>query len=74
MEKKLDGKERLSSHWKVIREKYKLLDVIGEGTFGKVIKGRERDSGRLVAIKFIEADFTTVNAIRNLIRELQILR
>ena len=74
MDKKQDAKERLSSQWKVIRDKYKLLDVLGEGTFGKVIKARLRDTGKLVAIKFIEADFTQINPIRNVIRELQILR
>jgi serine/threonine protein kinase len=74
MDKKNDNKERLSSQWKLIRDKYKLLDVLGEGTFGKVIKARVRETGKLVAIKFIEADFTAINPIRNIIRELQILR
>jgi len=63
-------KSRLSSHWKNIREKYKLLDVIGEGTFGKVVKARNRDSGITVAIKFIETDLKSVNPLRNILREL----
>lgn len=76
MDKKNDkpDKERLSSQWKIIRDEYKLLDVIGEGTFGKVIKARHRQTSRQVAIKFIEADFTSINTLRNIIRELQILR
>ena len=76
MEKKSNDKdkEKLSSHWKVIKEEYKLLDVLGEGTFGKVIKARVRTTGNLVAIKFIKADFTSINHLRNLVRELQILR
>ena len=34
-------------------EKYAVLHPIGEGSFGKVYKGRRKGSGQIVALKFI---------------------
>lgn len=32
-------------------DKYRILQVIGEGTYGKVFKAQEKETGRVVAIK-----------------------
>ena len=32
-------------------EKYKILELIGEGTYGKVFKAQNRETGHVVAIK-----------------------
>ena len=32
-------------------DNYRILQVIGEGTYGKVFKAQEKDTGRVVAIK-----------------------
>jgi fused-like protein len=34
-------------------EKYHIIHPIGEGSFGKVYKGRRKQSGQIVALKFI---------------------
>lgn len=38
-------------------EKYENLGLVGEGSYGMVMKCRNKDSGRIVAIKkFLESD------------------
>lgn len=74
MSKKDSSKEKLSSEWKILKDKYKLITVVGEGTFGKVVKARNRETEKLVAIKLITGEFKTNNTLRNVIRELQIIR
>ena len=32
-------------------EKYRILAIIGEGTYGKVFKAQSKEDGRVVAIK-----------------------
>ena len=34
-------------------DKYYILHQIGEGSFGKVFKGRKKQSGQIVALKFL---------------------
>lgn len=34
-------------------DNYHILEPIGEGSFGKVYKGRRKSTGQLVAMKFI---------------------
>lgn len=34
-------------------ENYHILHAIGEGSFGKVFKGRRKNSGQISALKFI---------------------
>jgi mitogen-activated protein kinase 1/3 len=74
MNSKEDKKPKLNSKWKQLKGKYKLINIIGEGTFGQVVQAKERDTGANCAIKFIQTDFKDTNSVRNIIRELQILR
>jgi len=34
-------------------DNYHVLNPIGEGSFGRVFKGRKKQSGQIVALKFI---------------------
>ena len=34
-------------------DNYHILNPIGEGAFGKVFKGRKKNTGQIVALKFI---------------------
>ncbi|KAM7376940.1 hypothetical protein PAMA_013629 [Pampus argenteus] len=55
-------------------ERYESLGLVGEGSYGTVLKCRHRDSGRLVAIKkFVDSDDDkTVKKIA--LREIKLLR
>ena len=55
-------------------ENYHLLHPIGEGSFGKVYKGRRKFSGQIVALKFITKRGKTERDLNNLRREIEILR
>ena len=65
---------KLSRHWQHVSKDYKLLEVLGEGTFGKVIQGQHRQTKQMVAIKFIPFDTTKSVQCRYIIRELSLLR
>lgn len=55
-------------------ERYESLGPVGEGSYGTVLKGRHRDTGRIVAIKkFMDSDDDkTVKKIAH--REIKLLR
>jgi len=58
----------------MMKEEYKLLEVLGEGAFGQVVRAKHRQFKQNVAIKFIETDFDDLISLRNIIREMSLLR
>lgn len=55
-------------------ENYHTLNLIGEGSFGKVYKGRKKGSGQIVAMKFIPKKGKSEKDLNNLRQEIEILR
>ncbi|XP_053375553.1 serine/threonine-protein kinase 36-like isoform X2 [Mercenaria mercenaria] len=55
-------------------DNYHVLELIGEGSFGKVYKGRKKYTGQIVAIKFIPKVGKPEKELRNLRREIDIMR
>lgn len=55
-------------------ENYHVLHPIGEGSFGKVFKGRRKYSGQIVALKFITKRGKSEKDLNNLRQEIEILR
>ncbi|XP_041347923.1 serine/threonine-protein kinase 36-like isoform X2 [Gigantopelta aegis] len=55
-------------------DNYHVLDIIGEGSFGKVYKGRKKFSGQIVALKFIPKVGKSEKELRSLRREIEIMR
>uniref|UniRef100_A0A9R1SM46 non-specific serine/threonine protein kinase n=2 Tax=Cyprinus carpio TaxID=7962 RepID=A0A9R1SM46_CYPCA len=53
---------------------YHILEVIGEGSFGRVYKGRRKFSGQVVALKFIPKVGRSEKDLRSLKREIDIMR
>ncbi|XP_030064853.1 serine/threonine-protein kinase 36 [Microcaecilia unicolor] len=54
-------------------ENYHVLEVIGEGSFGRVYKGRRKYSGQIVALKFIPKVGRPEKELKNLQREIEIM-
>lgn len=54
-------------------DQYTIVDLIGEGSFGKVYKCRVKGCGNVVAIKFISKKGKTEKELRNLRSEIEIL-
>uniref|UniRef100_A0A5F4WGM1 Serine/threonine-protein kinase 36 n=1 Tax=Callithrix jacchus TaxID=9483 RepID=A0A5F4WGM1_CALJA len=55
-------------------EKYHVLEMIGEGSFGRVYKGRRKYSAQVIALKFIPKLGRSEKELRNLQREIEIMR
>ncbi|KAJ4751848.1 Serine/threonine-protein kinase 36 [Rhynchospora pubera] len=55
-------------------EEYHVLGLVGEGSFGKVYKGRKKNSFQTVAMKFILKHGKTEKDLHNLRQEIEILR
>ncbi|KAK2972844.1 hypothetical protein RJ640_028372 [Escallonia rubra] len=55
-------------------ENYHVIELVGEGSFGKVYKGRRKYTGQTVAMKFILKHGKTEKDIQNLRQEIEILR
>ena len=64
----------LNTYWKYVQKTYKLRQVLGNGTFGEVVKGKHRETKKEVAIKFIKGRLNTQPKVRTMIRELSIMR
>ncbi|KAF5174888.1 Serine/threonine-protein kinase TIO [Thalictrum thalictroides] len=55
-------------------ENYHVIHIVGEGSFGKVYKGRRKYTGQTVAMKFILKHGKSEKDIHNLRQEIEILR
>ena len=48
---------KLDSSWKHLKEDFKLVSVIGSGSYGVVAKAKARATGQIVAIKKVDCNF-----------------
>jgi len=55
------------------KKDYKLVQIIGQGSFGTVIKAQHRTTRKFVAIKLLEGFNSTQYSVRKVMREIQIL-
>ena len=55
-------------------ENYHIIGMIGEGSFGRVYKARRKYTGHIVALKFITKSGKSENDLKNLRREIDIMK
>ena len=53
--KKLDQPKQitLESIWKQITTQYQIIDILGQGSYGKVVKAIDHYNNKVVAIKLV---------------------
>ena len=56
--------------WKEVEQEYKVLQQIGTGSFGQVVKAQHKTTDKVVAIKLIEDLFRTPYTFKKVIREI----
>ena len=61
---------KLQPHWQALKKQYKLTEILGKGTFGEVVKGQNRQTKQICAIKCLKIDETNCNSLVYIIREL----
>ncbi|XP_029030354.1 serine/threonine-protein kinase 36 [Betta splendens] len=55
-------------------DSYHVLELVGEGSFGRVYKGRKKYTGQVVALKFMPKLGRSEKELRSLRREIEIMR
>ena len=62
---------KLDSSWKTVKDKFKIVEVIGEGSYGQVVRAIERETKKVVAIKRISCSSSKMTYV---LREISILK
>ena len=57
-----------------VLQKYDIQKKLGQGSFGKVYQAKQKQTGKVVAIKLIEHDYKSEYETLKLIREIEILQ
>ena len=65
---------KLDDAWKFLETEYELQDILGQGTYGQVIKAKHRETGKVCAIKHIKDVFYNIYEAKKVLREIHILR
>ena len=63
----------LDRSWQHMLQFYEPKRILGEGSYGQVMKAKCRSSGKVVAIKLIKDVFSNVGLPRYILREISLL-
>ena len=64
----------LEPSWKYVLGDYELLEKLGEGSYGKVLKAKHRTTGKVYAIKHVKDVLYNTYEAHKLFREIHIMR
>ena len=73
MESNTQNQEDLSN-WDNLKHRYNLIELMGQGSFGTVMKAQDLFTGQLVAIKYLNKIFDSTYHARSALREIILLR
>ena len=68
------GQGQSQHAWQFVDANYDVVQTLGEGSFGKVVKAINKETGGICAIKYIEDALLNAYEAKKLCREIQILR
>ena len=72
--KKIRDVVELSEEWNSVTATYKIKKLLGEGSYGQVVLGKDRKTRKKVAIKYIkDYDQHEYDCVK-ILREIQILK
>ena len=64
----------LDSEWNNIKDEYEIIESLGSGSYGQVMRCRHVKTGTDVAIKLIRNCFNSVYDMKKVVSEIQIMR
>ena len=67
------NKNTSQEKWSKVQLKYKMIKFAGQGSFGVVLKARNRETKETVAIKHIGDAYSDPYTFKKVVREIQIL-
>jgi serine/threonine protein kinase len=60
--------------WDAIKQDYHIEELLGQGSYGKVMKCIGKKDGQVYAIKLIADVFDDIHYLKQLVREIHIMR
>ena len=65
---------KLEKQWRTVKSTYKLEQILGSGSFGQVVKAKNRQTKQPCAIKCVQFNKSQLTSLKYIIREIQILK
>ena len=56
--------------WRYVTNEYKILELLGEGSFGQVVRAQHVQTGQVFAIKLIQNVFDSLYECKKVLREI----
>ena len=69
-----DSTNKLNQIWAYVKKEYKIIKLIGKGSYGEVMKVKSRSDKKTYAIKRIKDVFSCKYSAKQVLREVAILR